>query len=210
MRRDICYFFAVDVQTLYNAYLTVAQNDKFRRSCGQEPYHTLSFGLNFSMKYNFNGGACTLRFIPCQGGSAVNMRFSIAQAAGARYEKYAKDLTDGVTALLGIAAMKSEISVETFLAPENKAYAPNEAAAPQTAATPQVAAAVPQAAAPSAPVQNEANMKCCANCGKPVKDGDKFCSGCGQPVATIKRFCTQCGKEAPDDAAFCSACGNKL
>lgn len=202
MRRDICYFFAVDVQTLYNAYLTVAQNDKFRRSCGQEPYHTLSFGLNFSMKYNFNGGACTLRFIPCQGGSAVNMRFSIAQAAGARYEKYAKDLTDGVTALLGIAAMKSEINVETFLAPENKVYA-------QPAAAPQPASA-PQAAAPCAPDQNEADVKRCANCGKPIKDGDKFCSGCGQAIISNKRFCTQCGKETVADAVFCSACGNKL
>lgn len=48
MRRDLCYYFAADVCSVYNAYLMAAGNQQFRRECRQEPYHTLGFGLNFS------------------------------------------------------------------------------------------------------------------------------------------------------------------
>lgn len=198
MRRDVSYFFAVDVKDLYNAYLAAATNDRFRREPNQEPYHTLSFGLNFSMKYNFNGGACTLRFIPCQGGSAVNMRFTLAQGVGARCEKYAKDLTDAVTLLLGVPAQRSSIDVEIFLNDDNKVARQTVKEEPQpTPPTPVVEAP---------PVSNFS----CTNCGNGLKEGDRFCSACGSPVEVQKRFCTQCGKEVAPTDAFCSSCGNKL
>lgn len=197
MRRDVCYSFPVSVERLYNAYLNAASNSKFRRECSQEPYHTLSFGLNFSMKYNFNGGACTLRFMPIQGGSAVNLRFSIAQLAGARYEKYAKDLTDAAASVLGVAGQETNIDVELFLSPANMVTpAASQTYAPQPA---------PEPIRSSSP----SNIAC-PDCGKALNDGDKFCSGCGKLVIVEKKFCTGCGKEVAVDAAFCSACGKKL
>ena len=51
MRRDIAFFIPADVPSVYNAYLSALGNDKFRRECAQEPYHTLTFGLNFSAKF---------------------------------------------------------------------------------------------------------------------------------------------------------------
>lgn len=192
MRRDICYFFPVSVDRLYNAYLTAATNSRFRRECNEEPYHTLGFGLNFSMKYNFNGGSCILRFIPCQGGSAVNLRFTIAQLMGARYEKYAEDLTGDASAVLGVAGKRVDIDVEIFMMPQNQVVA---------ASAPVVAPAT---------IQNVVNNNVCHNCGKIVEASDKFCSGCGTPLASAKKFCTKCGKEVSFDAAFCSECGNKL
>lgn len=197
MRRDVSYFFAVNVEELYNAYLAAATNDRFRREPNKEPYHTLSFGLNFSMKYNFNGGACTLRFIPCQGGSAVNMRFTLAQGVGARCEKYAKDLTDAVTLLLGVPAQRSSIDVEIFLNDDNKVVRQMVKEEPQPTATPVME---------TSPVSKFS----CSNCGNGLKEGDRFCSSCGTPVEEKKRFCTQCGKEVGASDAFCSSCGNKL
>lgn len=196
MRRDICYFFPVSVDRLYNAYLSAATNSRFRRECNEEPYHTLGFGLNFSMKYNFNGGGCTVRFIPWEGGSAVTLRFTIAQLAGARYEKYAQDLTDAAAAVLGVAGQKTDIDVEIFVAPENKVV---PAADPISA--PVVTPVIPQTAL---------DENVCPNCGKSVDSSDKFCSACGTPIKVEKKFCTNCGKEASLDAAFCSECGNKL
>ena len=191
MRRDVCYYFPVGVEQLYNAYLTAATNPRFRRDCNQEPYHTLSFGLNFSMKYNFNGGSCTVRFISWQNGSAVNLRFSIAQLAGARYEKYAQDLTDDAIKVLGISGQKADIDVELFVSSENKIID------------------TPKPADTSPSIQS-AIAKVCPNCSKEVKETDKFCSSCGTPLSVQKRFCSNCGKEVLKEAAFCSNCGNKL
>ena len=75
------------------------------------------------MKYNFNGGSCTIRFIPVEGGSAVNLRFSLAQLAGGRYEKYARDLTDEVIALLGVTPVCADIDINAFLSPQNRVVA---------------------------------------------------------------------------------------
>lgn len=194
MRRDVCYFFPVSVDQLYNAYLAAASNSRFRRDCNQEPYHTLGFGLNFSMKYNFNGGGCILRFIPCEGGSAVNMRFSIAQLAGARYEKYAQDLTDTVASLLGVYGQRVSIDVEYFLAPENQIGPTME----------------PMASPAEQSAQNSQTVNTCPNCGRTVSDSDKFCMSCGTALSATNKICANCGTQLPCDAAFCSACGNKV
>lgn len=163
MRRDICLVFPVDVARLYNAYLAAATNNRFRRECRQEPYHTLTFGLNFSMKYNFNGGACTLRFIPVNGGSAINMRFSLAQLAGARYEKYAKDLTEEVIAMLGVAPVRADIDVEVFMAPQNRVESNTNTIY-------------------AAPSPNMQRGKFCTRCGQQLSTDARFCSSCGNKV----------------------------
>ena len=204
MRRDICFFIPADVQSVYNAYLSALGNDKFRRECAQEPYHTLTFGLNFSAKFNFNGGSCTLHFMPWQGGTAVDMRFSLAQLGGAKYEKYANELNADTMALIGTTVQKVSIPVETFLDPRNKVYAngaPAQASAPAPALVP-----TPAPAAPTGRV--------CAKCGYVLSDDAQFCMMCGSkyepPQAPRGNFCPQCGSQTMPGAKFCVTCGTKL
>lgn len=184
MRRDLCYFYPADVATVYQAFLTAAQNKPFERSCDATPYVKFSFGVNFSAKYNMNGGAVTIHFMPYNGGTAVNMRFSIAQLGGARCEKYADDLMKYANPIMQCMGQKIELNVELFLNPAN-----------------QVVAGAP-AEAPAA--------KHCTNCGQEMEVNARFCIYCGTLAAPQKRFCPACGAEATAQAAFCSTCGNKL
>lgn len=209
MRRDVCYFFPADVVSVYNGYIAAATNSRFRRECKEEPYHTINFGINFSMMYNMNGGSCTIHFIPYQGGTAVDLRFSIAQLAGARYEKYAKDLTEAAMAVIGVPAQIFKLDVEEFLKEGNKVTPQSvNAAVPvahQPAPTPEPFAPAPTAETVTPPAQE----KSCTNCGAALVDGAMFCSNCGTKVVT-QRFCSQCGNAVSPEAAFCSNCGNKL
>lgn len=181
MRRDVCYFFETDVKNLYSAYLMAAKGEPFGRDCKEEAFHTFSFGLNYSMKYNMNGGACTLHFMPYKNGSAVNMRFSIAQLAGARYGKYAEDLTQAAANILAKAAYNVNIDVEEFLKEENKVMA-TQAPVAEVVSTP-VAEAVPTPV-PVAATQPQPQYKhrFCTNCGKPLVEGAAFCTNCGAKI----------------------------
>lgn len=164
MRRDLCYYFAADVCSVYNAYLMAAGNQQFRRECRQEPYHTLGFGLNFSMKYNMNGGSCTIHFIPYQGGTAVDLRFSIAQLAGARYKRYAADLTNTVIRILNITAQPIRLNIEEFTKECNKVVLQRM---PESVSVP----------------QNVAKQSgFCINCGKQIDNNNNFCIYCGTRI----------------------------
>ena len=164
MRRDLCYYFAADVCSVYNAYLMAAGNQQFRRECRQEPYHTLGFGLNFSMKYNMNGGSCTIHFIPYQGGTAVDLRFSIAQLAGARYKRYAADLTNTVIRSLDITAQPIRLNIEEFTKECNKVVLQRM---PESVSVP----------------QNVAKQSgFCINCGKQIDNNNNFCIYCGTRI----------------------------
>lgn len=198
MRRDVCYFFSADVVSVYNSYMTAATNSRFRRNCNQEPYHTISFGLNFSMKYNMNGGACTIHFIPYHGGTAVDLRFSIAQLAGARYEKYAKDLTSAAMDVLGVPAQLLSLNIDEFLKESNKVTAITAVSYPTE--PPKVT---------FSPSNQPSTAKICTNCGAELSDRDLFCSVCGTKVEQ-KRHCSNCGKEVDGSARFCSGCGSKI
>ena len=206
MRRDVCYFFPADVVSVYNGYIAAATNSRFRRECKEEPYHTINFGINFSMMYNMNGGSCTIHFIPYQGGTAVDLRFSIAQLTGARYEKYAKDLTEAAMAVIGVTAQIFKLDVEEFLKESNKVTPQSaNAAAPQPAPPPEPFVPTPTAETVTPPAQE----KSCTNYGAALIDGAMFCSNCGTKVVT-QRFCSQCGNAVSPEAAFCSNCGNRL
>jgi hypothetical protein len=162
MRRDICFYIEADVKSVYQAYLNAATHSPFDRSCQQQPYHMISFGVNNSFKYNMNGGACTLHFMPQGTGTAVNMRFSIAQLMGARYERYAEDLNKAMQAFLPVAIRQASYNVDDFLKPQNQltpssfqpAPAPKSAPAPAPVYVSQpaptfVAQTVPPAPAPA-------------------------------------------------------------
>ena len=190
MRRDISFFVLADPISVYNAYLSAATNKPFERDCHKEPYHTISFGVNYSFKYNMNGGSCNIHFMPQGNGTAVNMRFSIAQAFGARYENYAKDLNKAMQKFLPVSIQETEYDMDIFLRPENQI-------------TPTTSYGVPT------PPSNTA--ACCTNCGNTIIEGNKFCSKCGTPVATLaQKTCPNCNAPVKDGDSFCGKCGTKL
>ncbi len=181
MRRDLFHFYPRPVQAVYAAYLQAA-NERFGKNCRAEPCHTLSFGLNFSFRYNMNGGACTVHLIPYQGGTAVNVRYTIVQLAGARYGAYDRELTGYVEKLLGIPAQPLQISADVFTQPQNQA-APGAAERLVLPDTPDEPA---QPACPPA-LTLEPTI----------------------PIRTI-RFCSQCGSRLIPGASFCDRCGAKI
>lgn len=214
MRRDIGFYIDANVKQVYEAYLYAASNVPFERTCDEQPYHTLSFGLNYSFKYNMNGGACHIHFIPCGSGTAVNMRFTVAQLAGARYEKYADDLNEAVCAYLPSPPRPANYSMDDFLKPENQAnpaninnfIAPPPPPAPViiTPPTPVVAQPIVAAAAPAVPMF-------CVSCGSRLTPGGRFCPACGSPTNIAEeKHCPSCNAKVEDGAAFCVSCGTKL
>jgi len=196
MRRDLFHFYPRPVQAVYAAYQQAA-NERFGKNCRAEPYHTLSFGLNFSFRYNMNGGACTVHLIPYQGGTAVNVRYTIVQLAGARYGAYDREFTGYVEKLLGVPAQPLQISADVFLQPQNQA-APG-AAAPQPIQAP----APTPAAAERLVLPNTPNGPAQPACPPALTLEPTI------PIRTI-RFCDQCGSRLIPGASFCDRCGGKI
>lgn len=113
MRRDICHYYEKDLKDVYNSYAKAAK-DKFGKNCEYHNEYKMSFGLNFTFKYNMNGGACIIHFMPYKTGTAVNVRYTIAQLFGARYKAYDKDLTEFVVSVLGVNPIDIEIDPDVF------------------------------------------------------------------------------------------------
>lgn len=121
MKRDLFHYFESDVKTVYAAYVKAAE-EKFGKDCSSTPYHTVSFGLNFSFKYNMNGGACHIHFIPYKSGTAVGVRYSIAQLLGARYQAHDSDMTEYVERELGVRSGSIKIAMEEFMNDSNRVF----------------------------------------------------------------------------------------
>ena len=165
MRRDICHYYEKGLKDVFEAYNTTVSK-KFGKDCKAEPFHTLSFGLSYSFKYNMNGGACTIHFMPYKTGTAVNIRYSIAQLLGARYEAHDRDMTDSVVSILDTPAQVLSIDVETFLLPENKKSKEESTAYNYTFKIDRTEQFV-----------NEINY--CPSCGNKLGIGFSFCPKCG-------------------------------
>jgi hypothetical protein len=122
MRRDLFHYFEADVKTVYNAYIQ-AIKEKFGKDCEAEAYHTISFGLNASLKYNMNGGACHVHLIPYRTGTAVAVRYTIVQLVGARYEAHYWDLNNVISRIIQVPPTKLEnADMAGFLRIENRLY----------------------------------------------------------------------------------------
>ena len=117
MRRDLCYFYPVPVQPTFDAFVQAA-NQQFGKGCKIDAYKTISFGLNYSFKYNMNGGTLTVHFMPYNNGTAVDLRYTVVQLAGARYKKHAQDLTMFVDTVLRAQAQPIQLDINEFLAYE--------------------------------------------------------------------------------------------
>jgi len=121
MKRDLFHYFEADVKTVYEAYVKAAK-EKFGKDCSATPYHTVSFGLNYSFKYNMNGGACHIHFIPYKTGTAVGLRYTIVQMFGARYEAHDSDMLCYVEKEIGKKATSINIDMEEFLKDSNRVF----------------------------------------------------------------------------------------
>ena len=189
MTRDLCFFYPCPLNAVYGAFVQTAAQ-KFGKDCKQTPMVSISFGLNFSMKYNMNGGACTIHFMPYQNGTAINIRYSVVQLMGARYKKHAPMVQPAQNA----QAMPQQTPPQ---------YQPQ--AAPQAA----YRQPVQQYPSPQRPAQG---VKFCTNCGKQLPADARFCTNCGKEIAVSAPApaCPNCGKPLQADEKFCVRCGTKI
>jgi hypothetical protein len=175
MRRDLCFFFSRDLQSVFDAYYNaiVASYDKKPTAT---PYYKISFGLDFSFKYNMNGGSCTVHFLPLQQGTAVDIRYTIVQAFGARYEAHASKLNEDVYKYIGVSPTQCNIPVEEFVNYEKQDSKPK---------------------CPRCGIPTDKADAFCRGCGYVLKAGavNSFCSACGAKIQPNSIFCTGCGKK---------------
>lgn len=182
MTHDICHYYPKTIEQVYIAYQRGIKQAFNKDAEGQHP-HTLVFGLNFSFKYNMNGGGCHVHFMPYQNGTAVNVHYTIAQAVGAKCKAHDKDLTREVERFLGASASDLHIDTATFAQYKNNAAAPAAPVAPVVPVAPAVPVAAVAHDVPVAPVSPAASAapkaKFCSNCGAPFGESSLFCSNCG-------------------------------
>ena len=119
MKKDLFHYYEADLETVFNAYVSAVKK-QFGKDCSVKPFHTISFGLNFSFKYNMNGGSCHVHFMPYNTGTAVGVRYSIAQLMGARYSAHDADMTKYVQKELNVIATNTRLDMEEFLSYANK------------------------------------------------------------------------------------------
>ena len=195
MIRDIIYYYPRNIYDTYNAYWSSAVN-RMGRSCKIEKYHTIAFGLSYSFTYNMNGGACNIHFIPYQGGTAVNIHFSIVQAFGANFKKYDRDLTGYASSMLGVMPSVLNIPPSTFMLEQYKVYetpARNGTQYPQQSQNPQQS---------QSPQQYS---------GQPAQNGTQYPQQSPKQIpVTGTVFCPQCGTNNAGDSSFCFSCGQRL
>ena len=113
MKIDICHYYERDLQSVYNAYAR-AITESLGERCTYHNGFKMSFNLNFAAKYNMDGGACTLCFMPCQGGTAVNASYFTTQFSESVYGACDEELTKNVALLLGTVCRIINASPEHF------------------------------------------------------------------------------------------------
>ena len=231
MIRDIIYYYPRNIYDTYNAYWSSAVN-RMGRSCKIEKYHTIAFGLSYSFTYNMNGGACNIHFIPYQGGTAVNIHFSIVQAFGANFKKYDRDLTGYASSMLGVMPSVLNIPPSTFMLEQYKVYetpAQNGTQYPQQSRNPQQYSGQPAQNGTQYPQQSRNPQQ---YSGQPTQNGTQYPQQSqspqqysGQPAQNSTQhpqqspkqipvtgtvFCPQCGTNNAGDSSFCFSCGQRL
>lgn len=173
MRKDLVYFYPAPLKNVYDAFYNAA-NQKFGKSCKADPFKTLSFGLDYSFRYNMNGGSLTAHFMPYQNGTAVNLRYTMVQSLGGKYKKHAQDYTQYIDGLLRVNGTVIQLDLQYFTDYEQRTPS---GVLPQ----PMQQTMPPQ----QAPVQQPSQQ---------IPRG-KFCTKCGAPTSPDALFCTKCGNK---------------
>ena len=206
MKRDIFYYYPSPIEAVYEAH-TAAIKDVFGKSGDGKAPHTVSFELNFSLKYNMNGGVCRIHLKSYREGTAVRLCYTVAQAVGAKCEAHAGELAKAVGTALNSVAERLSMTAEVFEScdkadeepikdpldlppvtePAPVYKAPEVYNMPLYGAPPIYTAPTGRAQpvygnspfSPAAQASTQPQARFCSRCGKPFKTDDKFCSGCG-------------------------------
>ncbi len=188
MKRDLCYSYPKNILEVYHAYVQ-AIPEVFGKTGVEQNYHTISFDLASEFKYNMNNGACTVYLIPYGDATAVNVRYTVVQVAGARYQSHCRDMTRAVEKILNCAAEPADIHAESFMKSENRVFSADD---------PRCIPFVPPVPAPEpAPEPVPAPAPIPEPAPEPVPEGPqrdhKFCNDCGAKLLINARFCSYCG-----------------
>ena len=192
MKRDLVYFYDRPLDAVFSAFVQAA-NQQFGKNCKIDQGKTINFALNYSFKYNMNGGSVTAHFMPYEGGVAVDLRYTIVQAFGARYKAHAADLTGYVNNLLQAAGKLIELYINLFLQYEAQtpSVGPVLVQSQQTPYVPPKASGIP-----------------CPRCSALNEFGARFCVGCGLDLSN-EPVCKNCGAKLSATANCCAVCGTK-
>ena len=211
MKRDLCFYYDRPLNDVFNAYVQ-AITQQVGKGCQVVQGRSINFGLNYSFRYNMNGGFCNILFIPYQNGTAVNMRYTIIQLLGARYTAHAQDVNNYVFRILQTKAVPLNLNVSIF---------------EQTAGNPQPVQPVNQNAyaQPAQPMNQNAYAQHVQpmnqnGYAQPVQQMNQ--NGYAQPVqqmnqnaytpqqGQVTKYCVTCGAPYISGTAFCAKCGCKL
>ena len=114
MRRDVFHYFPASVEKTFAAYCTAVKRPPFDETPNIQQNRLISYRLGFSFRFNMNGGAINIHFAPKDGGTAVQIRFTIVQLMGARYGAYDDILTKNVESLLGEKAQRLDSMPDSY------------------------------------------------------------------------------------------------
>lgn len=162
MRVDIFHYYSAPIEKVYDAY-NLAIKKVFKKDSAESYLLELTFWLNFSFKYNMNGGECHVHFLSYNNGTVVDVHYVILQALGARYHAHDKDLTTEVEKILRVYATDIKIGVDEF---QKQQSFFNTSNAPSLATS----------------IENNQEVqkaKFCIKCGTPFSEAALFCSNCG-------------------------------
>ena len=95
MEKDYRFYCESDVKVVFAAYVRAIERmfGKTRNEgCIISPYQTITFSIDYSFKYNMNGGTCNINFAPQKTGTAITFHYKIKQLLGARCQTHASDI----------------------------------------------------------------------------------------------------------------------
>ena len=172
MKKEICHYYPKPKEVVFLSYER-AVNELLGAKIEKTPNESLIFDLEYSVKYNINGGGCHIRFAAYNGGTLVELKFVLAQATGARCGAIDSGLANLVENALGV---ESNAVYEGFDALVEMMNAPQPQ--PQMRNDPQYP---PQARQGTQPPQNNCRDNFCPRCGTKFAPNDNFCTRCGSP-----------------------------
>lgn len=161
MKANVFHYYPARIEEVYSAYKHAVRN-AFETVADATQPHALSFKLDFSFKYNMNGGDCKLYFAPYRNGTVVRVHYVVVQLLGARYKAHAIHLSNEVVRLLGVQAEDIQMDIKEF-----------ERIYDQQTAFPKASVAAPET--PAAPTK----AKFCPQCGTAFPEFASFCVNCG-------------------------------